>query len=316
MRAEADIRAAQPVRAVRMSARDVFELTKPRLSLLVLLTTVISFILAVEGPVNLVLLVHTALGTALAAAGASALTQLMERRYDANMRRTSNRPLPAGRVAGRDAMALGVASVTTGVIYLTLAVNVLTGMLGLATVLIYLIAYTPLKRRSPLCTLAGAVPGAIPIVMGWTAQTGRIDANAWILFAILFIWQLPHFLAIAVMYLEDYARAGFPMRPVLDARGHDCDRTCLPRGSTTGWSAVAWCLLLLPVTLLPNLTGMAGGVYLIGAAALGVVYAAAAVGLAVLRTRRSAQTLFITSIAYLPILLTWLAVNKATMSAG
>lgn len=308
MKAEAEVSGVQPV---RLSARDVVELTKPRLSLLVLLTTAVSFILAADGPVDLVLLLHTALGTSLAAAGASALNQLIERRYDANMRRTSDRPLPAGRVSGRDALALGAASAAAGVIYLGLAVNVLTGLLGLATVLIYLAAYTPLKRRSSLCTLAGAVPGAIPIVMGWTAQTGRIDMNAWILFAILFIWQLPHFLAIAVIYLEDYARAGFPMRPVLDARGHNCDRTCLPPGSMTGWSAVAWCVLLLPVTLIPNLTGMATGTYMIGAAALGVAYLAAALGLAILRTRRAAQSLFVTSIAYLPVLLIWLAMNKA-----
>lgn len=313
MKAEAEVSGVQPV---RLSARDVVELTKPRLSLLVLLTTAVSFILAADGPVDLVLLLHTALGTALAAAGASALNQLIERRYDANMRRTSDRPLPAGRVSGRDALALGAASAAAGVIYLGLAVNVLTGLLGLATVLIYLAAYTPLKRRSSLCTLAGAVPGAIPIVMGWTAQTGRIDMNAWILFAILFIWQLPHFLAIAVIYLEDYARAGFPMRPVLDARGHNCDRTCLPPGSMTGWSAVAWCVLLLPVTLIPNLTGMATGTYMIGAAALGIAYLAAALGLAILRTRRAAQSLFVTSIAYLPVLLIWLAMNKAAAAGA
>ncbi len=312
MKAEAEVSGVQPV---RLSARDVVELTKPRLSLLVLLTTAVSFVLAADGPVDLVFLLHTALGTSLAAAGASALNQLIERRYDANMRRTSDRPLPAGRVAARDALALGAASATAGVIYLGLAVNVLTGLLGLATVLIYLAAYTPLKRRSSLCTLAGAVPGAIPIVMGWTAQTGRIDTNAWILFAILFIWQLPHFLAIAVIYLEDYARAGFPMRPVLDARGHNCDRTCLPPGSMTGWSAVAWCVLLLPVTLLPYWTAMATGTYLIGAAALGIAYLAAALGLAILRTRRAAQSLFVTSIAYLPVLLIWLAMNKA-IAAG
>ncbi len=314
MKLEAEIQsmpAAPAVSSARLSLRDSLELTKPRLSLLVLLTTVVSFVIAAEGPVDVLLLVHTALGTALAAAGASTLNQLFERRHDARMERTAARPLPAGRVSPRDALALGAASAAAGVAYLAVMVNLLTAGLGLATVLIYLFAYTPLKRRSPLCTLVGALPGAIPIVMGWTAQTGRIDVNAWILFGVLFAWQLPHFLAIAVMYLDDYDRAGFPMRPVVDARGYRTDAaTLLPPGSVTGWTAIGWAGALLAITVAPHYTGLADGLYLLGAAALGLVYMAASVALAIQRTRQAAFALFITSIAYLPLLLIWLAVNR------
>jgi protoheme IX farnesyltransferase len=311
MKLEAEIRSAAAARPARLSLRDVVELTKPRLSLLVLLTTVVSFVIAADGAVDVPLLLHTALGTALAAAGASTLNQLFERRHDARMNRTASRPLPTGRVSARDALALGTASAAAGVAYLLVMVNPLTAALGLATVLIYLFAYTPLKRVSPLCTLVGALPGAIPIVMGWTAQTGQVDANAWILFGVLFAWQLPHFLAIAVMYLDDYTRAGFPMRPVVDARGYRSERTLLPPGSLTGWTAIGWAGLLLAVTASPHYSGLAGGWYLIGAAALGLVYLAASVSLAIQRTRRAACVLFITSIAYLPLLLIWLALNKA-----
>lgn len=318
MKAEAELRvAAAPAAGLRIGLRDALELTKPRLSLLVVLTTVVSFILASDGPPNLVLLAHTAAATALAAGGASVLNQLAERRHDARMTRTADRPLPTGRVQPRDALALGVALVLAGLGYLAAAVNALTAGLALASVATYLAVYTPLKRVSPLCTLAGAVPGALPIVMGWTAQTGRIDLHAALLFAILFAWQLPHFLAIAVLYVEDYARAGFPMRPVLDARRSRAAPACLPPRSITGLSAVGWCTVLLAATLLPGAVGLTEGPYAFGAAALGTLYLTSALALALRRTRRAARWLFVTSIAYLPVLLVWLVMNKAApLAAG
>ncbi|MCG3128823.1 MAG: Protoheme IX farnesyltransferase [Phycisphaerae bacterium] len=310
MKPTSELAAGTPL-AVRLSLRDALELCKPRLSLMVLLTTAVGFLMAPSAEFNLSALLHVIFGTALAAGGASALNQYMERDADARMRRTARRPLPDGRVSPRDALLFGAACCLAGVAYLLLAVNLLTGLLCFLTIASYLLAYTPLKRRSPICTLVGAVPGALPIMMGWTAQTGRVDATAWILFAILFIWQLPHFLAIAVIYADEYAAAGFPMRAVVDRRRASPDGAALPRQNWTGPQAVAWCLILLGVTVLPALSGAAHPLYAGGAIVLGAAYLLAAAALARYRTRESARLLFLTSLCYLPALLTWLAIHKA-----
>lgn len=296
---------------MRLSLRDALELCKPRLSLMVLLTTAVGFLMAPSAEFNLSALLHAIVGTALAAAGASALNQYMERDADAQMRRTARRPLPDGRVTPRDALLFGSACCIAGVIYLLLAVNALTALLSFLTIASYLLVYTPLKRRSPICTLVGAVPGALPIMMGWTAQTGRIDATAWILFAILFVWQLPHFLAIAVIYADDYAAAGFPMRAVVDRRGWSANGAALPRKNWTGPQAIAWCIILVGVTVLPAVSGAARPLYAAGAIFLGSAYLLAAAALARYRSRESARLLFLTSLCYLPALLTWLAIHKA-----
>lgn len=313
MKAEAEITtgaSALTSSAARDLLRDLCELTKPRLSLLVLVSTLVGFLMAADGPLNIPLLIHTVLGTALVAAGANTLNQLIERRHDALMQRTRERPLPAGRIGGRDVAAFGFACSLVGVLYLALAVNLLTAALGLATVLTYLCIYTPLKRVTAFCTVVGAVPGALPIMMGWTGQANSLSGPAWILFCIVFFWQIPHFMAIAVLYLEDYARAGFPMLPVVEYKPQRDAPHLLPRGSATGRQAIIWSLALIPVTLMPAMLGIAGGAYALVAVALGVGYVATAVGMAIFRSRASARVLFFASIVYLPLLLACLGLSK------
>ena len=233
--------ALEKSRAADKSAAAVLcELFKLRLTILVLLTTFVGFYLGWRGPMAWGLMLHTLLGTALLAAGASALNQLLERDYDARMRRTEDRPLPSGRMTPEAALIIGGVCAGAGVIWLALAVNQLTAMLGALTLASYLFVYTPLKRLTTLNTAVGAIPGALPPLMGWTAARGEVTGEGWALFAILFFWQLPHFLAIAWMYREDYARAGFVMLPVAD-----------PTGARTGKQALSHTLGLLPVSLCP-----------------------------------------------------------------
>ncbi|MFN2422096.1 MAG: heme o synthase [Gemmatimonadota bacterium] len=281
---------------------DWLVLTKARITTLVLVTTAAGYVLGARGGIDLTRLALTLLGTALASAGAAALNQVVERGADALMRRTASRPVAAGRITPRMGLAVGLALSAAGVATLAGTVNVLTATLGLATIVLYLGAYTPLKRRTELNTLVGAVPGAIPPVMGWTAATGSVDAGAWALFAILYLWQLPHFLAIAWMYREDYARAGFPMLPVVD-----------PGGKSTARQVALATLALVPVSLVPTVLGLAGAIYFFGALALGVGFAAFGLALALRRGRSAARRLLLASVTYLPALFFLLVLDRTSV---
>lgn len=232
---------------------DYLQLSKSRIVFMVVLTTASGFLFAAKA-VDPLLLLHTLVGTALVAAGTNALNQYVERHHDAQMHRTRVRPLPAGRISPRAALLFASAISIAGTIYLGLAVNWLTAALGAFTLTSYIFVYTPLKRMSTICTIIGAVPGAIPPLMGWTAVTGELSLGGWIVFGILFFWQLPHFMAISWMYRDDYARGGFVMLSVLDAEG-----TAVAR------QAIYYSLALLVVSVMPAFFGMAGMVYLVGA---------------------------------------------------
>lgn len=283
-------------------ASDYIELLKFRLVSLVLLTTVVGYYLGFVGPYDanfFILLVHTVLGTALLAGGSMALNQVMERETDALMRRTRHRPVAAGRLGAAEATIFGIALVVCGAVYLSLLVNVLTGILGVLTVVSYLLMYTPLKTRTPLCTLVGGISGAIPPMMGYTAAAGVITPEAWLLFAILFVWQMPHFLAIAWLYRDDYALGRQLMLPVVD-----------PSGVSTSRQMVSFTLTLLPVTLMPSVIGMTGGIYFAAALVLGLVFLGFALAVAVWRTKRAARAMFIVSVVYLPLLLGFMVIDR------
>ena len=264
-----------------------------------LLTTLVGFYVGALGRLDLMLLLHTMVGTALLASGASALNQLMEREYDARMQRTEDRPLPSGRMQPLTVLILGGVCGGVGLIYLALSVNLLTSLLGAITLASYLFIYTPLKRVTTLNTIVGAVPGALPPLMGWVAARNEISIGGWALFAILFFWQLPHFLAIAWIYRDQYARAGFVMLPVVD-----------PDGTRTGRQAVSHTLGLLPVSLGPFLLHLAGPVYLFGALILGLVFLWFAVQFSRHLTIPRARQLFFVSIMYLPLLLGLMVFDK------
>ena len=268
------------------------ELIKARLSCLVLLTTLVGFYVGSRGTMDYLLMIHTLLGTGLVAGGAAALNQLLERKHDARMRRTEDRPLPSGRLQPDTVLMFGGFCSVAGLVYLALAVNLLTSALGAITLASYLFVYTPLKRVTSLNTAVGAIPGALPPLMGWTAARGEINAEGWSLFAILFFWQLPHFLAIAWIYRDDYAAAGFKMLPVFDAGGQ-----------RTGRQTVSHTLGLLPVSLCPFLFQLAGVVYLAGALVLSTVFLWHAIQFSRELTLARARKLFYASIIYLPLLL-------------
>jgi protoheme IX farnesyltransferase len=281
-------------------AADYYELTKPRMNFLVVLTTLVGFYMAAgERGVEWALLLNTILGTALTAAGAAALNQYLERDVDRLMPRTRNRPLPAGRVAPLEALAYGAALSVAGVAYLTLAVNAVTALLGFVTLASYLFVYTPLKRVTSLNTVVGAVPGAIPPMMGVTAVYGSVTPEAVALFAVLFFWQMPHFLAIAILYRRDYAAGGFKMLPVVD---DDL--------ATTSRMIVLYGAALIPVTLAPLFLGMAGPVYFTAAALLGLAFLSFGVSCAASKTRADARKLFFASIIYLPLLLAVMMLDR------
>lgn len=274
---------------------DYIELLKLRLASLVLVTTMVGFCLGFSGPYDGVFFARfacLAVGTLLVAGGAMVLNQYMERHTDALMQRTRTRPLPEGRITPGEALIYGGLISVLGTVVLATTVNPLTAVLGLLTLASYLLMYTPLKTRTPLCTIVGAISGAIPPMMGWTAATGRIDIEAWLLFAILFVWQMPHFLAIAWLYREDYARGRQLMLPVVD-----------PSGTNTSRQMVSFSLTLLPVTLMPSVVGMAGAVYFVGAVVLGVGFLGFAMAVAAGLTQTAARRMFIVSIVYLPALL-------------
>ena len=278
------------------------ELTKPRIVSLVLITTCVGFYLASLGVADYRLLLHTLLGTALAAGGTLALNQVLEREADAKMRRTQLRPLPDGRVQPVEAFVFGTLVTVAGLVYLAWTVNLASAAVTTAIVVSYLGVYTPLKKTTSLCTLIGAVPGALPPVIGWAAVRGSIDLEAWILFAIMFLWQMPHSLAIAWLYRDDYARAGFQLLPVIN-----------PDGKSTGRQVTSHCLALLAVGLLPTLVGLAGPVYFCVAFGLGSMFLWYSVRLALARSPESARRLLFASLIYLPLLLAVMAFDKVPL---
>ncbi len=275
----------------RATAADWLELTKPRITTMVVFTALVGFVAASPGSPWTAVLTAALAGTGLVAAGASVLNQVMERDTDALMLRTRMRPIPSGRIRPPEARAFGGLITVAGLALLISRCGALSAAVALVTWSSYLFAYTPLKRRTPLATLVGAVPGALPPVIGWAAATDRLEAGAYILFAILFLWQIPHFLAIAWLYRDDYARAGFPMLPVLDREG-----------TFTGRQAVVHSLALLLVSLAPPLAGLAGPAYLAGSFLLGVALTVFALRLARARDLASARGLFLASLLYLPAL--------------
>jgi len=280
--------------------RDLVELVKARLTLLVLLTTAVGFYLGAEGPINFAALLHAVFGTAAAAAGAAALNQWWEHKLDAMMQRTRSRPVPAGRMRPQVALVLGATLSIFGVAYLAFVCNALSAALAAITIIIYIFAYTPLKRISTFNTALGAVPGALPPMIGWAAARGTLNAGAWMLFAILFFWQLPHFFAIAWMYRDDYARAGFQM-----ISGDD------QSGERSASQSVFFCMILFVVAGLPAFLGIATVFYLLAELVLGAVFVAVAMRFLKTRARSDARRLFITSIIYLPLLLGALVLSKA-----
>jgi heme o synthase len=283
----------------KQSLAAYLELTKPRILILILLTSIAGFCLASQGSINRVLLFHMSIGVGLLAAGIAALNQFFERDIDKLMRRTDNRPLPSGRITPAKACAFGIMTAVFGTIYLTLFINVLSGIMALFTLGSYVFLYTPLKTRTPLSTVVGAFPGAVPPLMGWVAARGEIGVEAVVLFFIMFLWQFPHFLAIAWMYREDYARAGICMLPIIE-----------PEGQATGRQIVIYALALLPVSLLPTLIGLAGSVYFFGALVLSLIYLYFSVRAAMRRSRLEAKYLLQASIFYLPLLFALMLLNK------
>ncbi len=277
--------------AERGSLLDYVELSKPEVTALILVATAVGFLAAETGALRAALLFHTLLGTLLVAAGTAALNQFCERETDARMRRTEQRPLPARRMAPARALAFGLATVVAGVCYLAATANVLAALLASLTVTSYLLLYTPLKRKTAACTTVGAFPGAVPPLIGWAASTGELGLGAWILYAILFLWQFPHFLAIAWMYREDYGRAGIVMLPVTE-----------PDGRSTVRRVLLCSLALVPVSLLPSLFGMAGSLYFAGALLLSLAFFYCGLRLALARTLVEARRLLRASVIYLPLL--------------
>jgi protoheme IX farnesyltransferase len=286
MRAEASTLAASPSRL------GVFlELTKPRITALVLVTAAVGYAVGAGRGLDPFAFVALLAGTAMVAGGASALNQYSERELDARMERTRRRPLPSGRVAPGEALGFGLA-ISIGGLAVLAAINPLTALLGAVALTSYALLYTPLKRVTSLCTVVGAVPGAIPPLMGWAAARGSLSAGAWALFGILFLWQLPHFLAIGWMYREDYARGGFPMLTVTD-----------PDGASTGRQMMLYSAALVPVTLLAGALASAGVGYLSGALALGILFFAGSARFFRKPSLAAARLLFLVSILYLPIVL-------------
>jgi len=280
---------------------DFISLTKPEVLLLVLIATGAGCLMA-SAPLDLSVLFNAMVGTALVAGGTAALNHFLERIHDGKMRRTSNRPLPAGRLSPRAALSFGVTLSIAGTIYLAVTCNLLTSMIGLAALLTYLLLYTPLKRRSDLCTLVGAFPGAAPILMGWTAVRGDISLAGWILYAILFFWQFPHFIAIGWMYRDDYARARMLMIPTNDHDGAVAFRQV--------WIMTA---ALIVMSLFPAALGIVGSVYILTAVILGIGLLIAVYRAASLRTNLSAKELLHATVIYLPVLLLMMVLDKIAL---
>jgi protoheme IX farnesyltransferase len=283
----------------RRALSDFAQLTKPGVVFMVLVTAVVGFYLGSSERTHLVLLAAMLLGVGAAAAGTMALNQYLERDLDARMDRTRERPLPAGRLQPFDALVFGASLTAAGLLILCFAVNVLSAFVTALTVVTYLVLYTPLKRRTPLCSLVGAVPGALPPMAGWAAAADDLGPGAWALFAILFFWQLPHSLAIARLYADDYARAGFRLLPVVDRDGNSTERQIL-----------ANCLALLVVGLLPTLLGLTGTLYFFSALVLGSGFLVCGALTVASRSLAASRRLLLASLVYLPVLLGFMAADK------
>ncbi|MFN2454995.1 MAG: heme o synthase [Pyrinomonadaceae bacterium] len=286
--------------AAREKLAAYIELTKPRITFLILLIALAGFCLgSTRGSFDYAALGHVLIGITLLSSGIAALNQVIESELDGLMRRTQARPLPSGRLSESQAFVFGIGLTVIGEIYLSMLVNPLTALLGVLTAIGYVLVYTPLKTRTTLSTAIGALPGAMPPLLGWAAARGHLNAEAWALFAILFLWQFPHFLAIAWMYREDYGRAGIRMLPVV-----------APDGRSTSAQIIGFTVLLLPVSLLPVALGTSGMIYLWGAVVLGALFLASGVQMARARTRQAARRLLLASVIYLPLLFALLVANK------
>jgi protoheme IX farnesyltransferase len=275
----------------RARALDFVALGKPRLNFLVVVSALAGYVMGASEASGMLRLVGMLAGTGLVAGGASAFNQVYERDVDALMRRTRLRPLPDGRVQPAEALAFAAAVSATGLLILAATANLLSAAVAFATLLTYVVVYTPLKRRTSLATVIGAIPGALPPVIGWAAARGSLSREAWTLFGIVFLWQLPHFLAIAWMFRDDYGRAGFPLLPVVE-----------PDGRSTGRQALLYAAALIPLSLVPTLMGLTGEVYFAAALVLGLAFLALTVRFARTRTVRDARRLFFSSIIYLPLI--------------
>jgi protoheme IX farnesyltransferase len=275
------------------------DLTKPRITFLIVLTAAAGFCLGAKGSLDYLRFTHAMVAIALLSSGIATLNQYMERELDGLMRRTMLRPLPSGKLSGVEALVFGAGLTVIAEVYLALMVNPLTALFGLTVIAGYLFMYTPLKTRTTLSTAVGAFPGAMPPLMGWTAATGEATTGAWVLFAILFLWQFPHFLAIAWMYKEDYGRAGIRMLPVVE-----------PEGRITGQQIIAYTVMLLPVSLLPTLLGISGRVYFYGAILLGSLFLLSSISAALSKSRQQARRLLLASVLYLPLLFGLMVLNQ------
>ncbi|HKZ80084.1 MAG TPA: heme o synthase [Pyrinomonadaceae bacterium] len=288
---------------VRLPLRERFaaylELTKPRITFLIVLTAAAGYGLASRDGIDYKALTSAMIGIALLSSGIATLNQYIERDLDRLMRRTADRPLPSGKLVAWEALLFGLGLTVLAEIYLATMVNPLSALLGLTVIAGYLFGYTPLKTRTSLSTLVGAFPGAVPPLIGWTAARGDVSLEGWVLFAILFLWQFPHFLAIAWMYREDYARAGVLMLPVVE-----------PDGRVTGQQIVVYSLMLLPVSLLPTAVGISGWIYLWGAVLLGLLFLYSSVRAALSKSRLEARRLLLASVLYLPLLFILMVLDK------
>ena len=292
----ADIERVRLTRRERLAA--YLELTKPRITFLIVLTAAAGFGLA-SPRVDYLAMLSALLGIAVLSSGIATLNQYAERDVDGLMRRTASRPLPSGKLLPWEALAFGVSLTVLAEAYLLIFVNPLSALLGLTVIAGYVFAYTPLKTRTSLSTVVGAFPGAVPPLIGWAAARGTLSVEAWVLFAILFLWQFPHFLAIAWMYREDYTRAGILMLPVVE-----------PDGRVTAQQIVLYTLMLLPVSLLPTVLHISGKIYFFGALVLGLLFLYSSVRAAISMSRQRARSLLLASVLYLPLLFFLMVVNK------
>jgi protoheme IX farnesyltransferase len=278
---------------------DYVSLTKPELTFLSVVTALGGFYLGVNDAIPIAAMLHTMFGTMLVGGGAGALNQYIEREYDALMRRTENRPLPAGRLTPGEVLLFGSLMSIAGILELTISTNVLSGFLAIVTLVTYLFLYTPLKRITWFSTIVGGIPGALPPMIGWSAARGQLSIEAWILFGILFFWQMPHFFSLAWMYRKDYERAGYPMLTVMDSEG-----------KRTSMQILFYCLGLVPVSLMLTLNGSLGWTYFFGALTIGCAFAYYGVHLMITKSNADARKMFFASLLYLPALLAFMIIDK------
>jgi len=299
MESIAEIVVTEPSLSAARKLSAYAELTKPRITFLVVLTAAAGFCMGSSAGIDYLRLMNASIGIALLSSGIAALNQYLERDLDRLMRRTQARPLPSEKLSPTEAALFGIVLCSVATTYLAIFINPLSALLGVATLASYLFVYTPLKTKTTLSTVLGAFPGAMPPFIGWVAARGHVTVEAWVLFAILFLWQFPHFLAIAWMYRDDYARAGIKMLPVVE-----------PEGKVTGQQIIIYTLLLLPVSLLPAAIGLAGAVYLVGALVLGVCFLFFSARAALIRTTWQARQLLLASVFYLPALFALMVLNR------